>query len=107
MTDAGGSNATRARLWRVGVQRLANLTGLHIHVSHFPPGNQQVEQERAPDVLLHHQKLAGKTVTQLSKLIVDLIANPKTTTGPKIKANLTRGMYSTGGANYLHQKWPN
>jgi Rhodopirellula transposase DDE domain len=38
MTDAGGSNATRARLWRVGVQRLANLTGLHIHVSHFPPG---------------------------------------------------------------------
>jgi hypothetical protein len=38
MADAGGSNASRSRLWKVGLQRLANLTGLHIHVSHFSPG---------------------------------------------------------------------
>jgi transposase len=38
MADAGGSNSNRSRLWKVGIQRLADLTGLHIHVSHFPPG---------------------------------------------------------------------
>jgi hypothetical protein len=38
MVDAGGNNSNRSRLWKVGMQRLADLTGLHIHVSHFPPG---------------------------------------------------------------------
>ena len=38
LADAGGSNASRSRLWKVGLQRLADLTGVPIHVSHFPPG---------------------------------------------------------------------
>ena len=38
MADAGGSNGSRSRLWKIGVQRLADTTGLRIHVSHFPPG---------------------------------------------------------------------
>ena len=42
MADAGGSNSNRSRLWKVGVQRLADLTGLNIHVSHFPPGTSKV-----------------------------------------------------------------
>lgn len=36
--DAGGSNAARSRLWKVTLQRLADATGLTVHVSHFPPG---------------------------------------------------------------------
>jgi len=43
MADAGGSNASRSRLWKVGLQRLANVTGLHIHVSHFPPGTPRTQ----------------------------------------------------------------
>jgi hypothetical protein len=38
MADAGGSNASRSRSWKVGLQRLANLTGLRIQISHCPPG---------------------------------------------------------------------
>jgi len=38
MADSGGSNASRSRLWKIGLQHLANLTGLHIQMSHFPPG---------------------------------------------------------------------
>jgi hypothetical protein len=38
MADAGGSNASRSRLWKVGLRSLANLTGQHIQVSHLPPG---------------------------------------------------------------------
>ncbi len=36
--DAGGSNGYRARAWKLDLQRLADETGLRIHVSHFPPG---------------------------------------------------------------------
>jgi hypothetical protein len=27
MADGGGSNASRSRLWKAGLQRLANITG--------------------------------------------------------------------------------
>lgn len=36
--DGGGSNGSRARLWKTELQRLADDTGLRITVSHFPPG---------------------------------------------------------------------
>ena len=36
--DGGGSNGSRSRLWKVALQRLADDTGLHISVCHFPPG---------------------------------------------------------------------
>jgi hypothetical protein len=31
--DSGGSNGSRVRLWKLGLQHLANETGLHISVS--------------------------------------------------------------------------
>lgn len=36
--DGGGSNSSRSRLWKVELQRLADTTGLRVHVCHFPPG---------------------------------------------------------------------
>ena len=36
--DAGGSNGSRLRLWKVELQKLADETGLRIAVCHFPPG---------------------------------------------------------------------
>jgi hypothetical protein len=36
--DAGGSNASRSRVWKLKLQEVADRTGLTIHVSHFPPG---------------------------------------------------------------------
>ena len=36
--DGGGSNGTRVRLWKVELQKLANQTGLVLHVHHYPPG---------------------------------------------------------------------
>ena len=33
-----GSNATRCRLWKVCLQRLANRLGMPVSVCHFPPG---------------------------------------------------------------------
>jgi hypothetical protein len=60
--DCGGSNGARVRLWKVQLQKLADATGLVIHVHHYPPGTSKVEQDRAPIVLPHHADLAWPTV---------------------------------------------
>ena len=36
--DGGGSNGARVRLWKWELQKLADETGLTIHVCHLPPG---------------------------------------------------------------------
>lgn len=36
--DCGGSNGARVRLWKVELQKLADQTGLTLHVHHYPPG---------------------------------------------------------------------
>src|SRR6516165_7778119 len=36
--DCGGSNGARVRLWKLELQKLADETGLVIHVHHYPPG---------------------------------------------------------------------
>jgi len=36
--DCGGSNGSRVRLWKVELQKLADRTGLTLHVNHYPPG---------------------------------------------------------------------
>ena len=56
--DCGGSNGARVRLWKRELQKLADDTGLVIHVHHYPPGTSKVEQDRAPAVLSHHPELA-------------------------------------------------
>lgn len=38
LADCGGSNGYRCRTWKAGLQRLADKTGITIHVSHYPPG---------------------------------------------------------------------
>jgi Rhodopirellula transposase DDE domain len=60
--DSGGSNGRRNRLWKICLQDLADETGLKIAVCHFPPArDEQVEQDRTPDVLPHHGELAGSS----------------------------------------------
>lgn len=51
--DGGGSNGSRLRLWKLELQMLADEIGLAIAVSHFPPGNQQMEQNRTSPILVH------------------------------------------------------
>ena len=36
--DCGGSNGARVRLWKIELQKLADQTGLTLHVHHYPPG---------------------------------------------------------------------
>ena len=60
--DGGGSNSSRSRLWKVELQKFADATGLRVSVCHFPPRHEQVEQDRASDVLPHYRELAWEAV---------------------------------------------
>jgi len=95
MADSGGSNANRSRLWKAGLQRLANLTGLQLHVSHFPPGTSKWNkiEHRMFSFITQNWRAAPLISYQT---IVPLIASTKTTAGLKIKAMLTRKTYPTG-----------
>jgi hypothetical protein len=96
LADAGGSNSSRSRLWKVGVQRLADLTGLpKIHVSHFPPGTSKWNKIEHRMFSFITQNWRGKPLVSY-ETIVHLIGSTKTSTGLKIKAKLTRRKYPTG-----------
>jgi transposase len=95
MADAGGSNASRSRLWKAGLQRLANLTGLQLDVSHFPPGTSKWNKiEHRMFSFITQNWRATPLVSY--QTIVHLISNTRTTAGLKIKAILTRKTYPTG-----------
>jgi len=95
MADAGASNASRSRLWKAGLQQLANLTGLHIQIAHFPPGTSKWNK-------IEHRMFSFITLNRRARpligyqTIIDPIANTRTATGLKIKAKPTQKTYPAG-----------
>ncbi len=93
--DGGGSNSSRSRLWKVELQRLANTTGLRLHVCHFPPGTSK--WNKIEHGLFCHitQNWRGRPLIS-HEVIVELIGHTTTATGLRIQAELNPGTYPTG-----------
>ena len=93
--DADGSNGYRARAWTHGLQQFADETGLHIHVSHFPPGTSK--WNKIEHRLFCHitQNWRGKPLCSF-ETIVDLIGNTRTDAGLRVRAELDERKYPTG-----------
>jgi hypothetical protein len=93
--DAGGSNSTRSRLWKVELQRFATRTGLTISVSHFPPGTSKWNK-------IEHRLFCHITENWRGRPLVDratvvqLIGSVRTTTGLTVKAQLDTRPYPVG-----------
>jgi hypothetical protein len=93
--DGGGSNGSRSRLWKVALQALATRLGLPIHVRHFPPGTSKwnkIEHRMFSHIT---ENWRGRPLVS-HEVIINLIANTKTRTGLRIRAELDRGVYPTG-----------
>jgi hypothetical protein len=93
--DGGGSNGSRNRLWKRELQRLADDTGLEIHVSHLPPGTSKwnkIEHRLFSQITLNWR---GKPLSTL-ETVVSLIGATKTATGLKVKAAADQKTYRTG-----------
>jgi hypothetical protein len=93
--DGGGSNASRSRLWKVELQKLADRTGLQIGVSHFPPGTSK--WNKVEHRLFCHitENWRGRPLVDL-ETIVQLIGSTRTRTGLRVKAGLDTHAYPIG-----------
>lgn len=93
--DAGGSNGYRSRVWKVELQRLADKTGLTIHVSHFPPGTSKwnkVEHRLFSFITMNWR---GKPLRSY-ETVISLIGHTKNSGGLIVKAKLDKRRYPTG-----------
>jgi transposase len=93
--DGGGSNGSRCRLWKVGLQELANRLGMPIHVCHFPPGTSKWNKIEHRMFCHITQNWRGRPLVS-HDVIIKLIANTATAQGLKIKAELDSGAYPLG-----------
>ena len=93
--DGGGSNASRSRLWKLELQKLADATGLTLRVCHFPPGTSKwnkIEHRLFSHISINWR---GQPLTSLD-LIVRLIGATTTTSGLKVRAAIDRRRYPKG-----------
>jgi hypothetical protein len=93
--DAGGSNAARARGWKVQLQHLADDLGLPIRVSHFPPGTSKwnkIEHRLFSFISINWRGRPLRTF----ETIINLIGNTTHQGGLVVRAQLDQGSYPTG-----------
>jgi Rhodopirellula transposase DDE domain len=93
--DGGGSNGSRARLWKYELQRLADETGLRIAVSHLPPGTSKWNKIEHRMFCHITQNWRGQPLVS-RETVVNLIGHTTTRTGLRIRAKLDTREYPTG-----------
>src|SRR6266487_5715116 len=93
--DSGGSNAARARAWKVELARLAAETGLEITCCHYPPGTSKWNKVEHRLFAQITRNWRGRPLTS-HQAIVELISATTTTTGLTVTAELDTSEYPTG-----------
>ena len=93
--DCGGSNGNRSRAWKVGLQRLADETGLAINVCHFPPGTSKWNKIEHRMFCHITRNWRGQPLVS-HDLVLNLIAGTTTSKGLHIQAAMDSGTYPTG-----------
>jgi hypothetical protein len=93
--DCGGSNGARVRLWKVELQKLADETGLVLHVHHYPPGTSK--WNKIEHRLFCHitQNWRGRPLTD-RMAIVELIGATTTKAGLRVECALDTRTYEKG-----------
>jgi len=93
--DAGGSNGSHSRLWKVALQTLATSLGIPIQVCHFPPGTSKWNKIEHRMFCHITQNWRGRPLVSL-EAILNLIAATSTQQGLIIRAELDLSIYPTG-----------
>ncbi len=93
--DCGGSNGARVRLWKVELQKLADETGLALHVHHYPPGTSKWNKIEHRMFCHIQQNWRGRPLTD-RLAVVELIGATTTKTGLKIDCAVDTRTYQKG-----------
>lgn len=91
-SDGGGSNRPRGLQWKYELQQIANITGLEIHMSHFPPGTSKwnkVEHRLFSYITKNWQ---GKPLVDI-ETVVNLISSTTTKNGLKVICKVDTNKY--------------
>lgn len=93
--DGGGSNSSRSRLWKKGIQKLSDETGLVIDVCLFPPATSKWNKIEHRLFSYISQNWRGNPWVSY-EVIVNLIASTKTERGLEVTCELDIKTYKTG-----------
>lgn len=93
--DGGGSNGSRARLWKLELAKFAEETGLKITVCHLPPGTSKWNKIEHRLFSYISMNWRGRPLVT-HEVVVECIAATTTSTGLKVEAILDTGEYPTG-----------
>jgi hypothetical protein len=93
--DSGGSNGSRVKLWKVQLQELADLTGLEIHVSHFPPGTSKWNKIEHRMFCYISKNWRGRPLVSI-EAVIELISSTSTKAGLKVVCVEDRNEYALG-----------
>jgi len=93
--DCGGSNGARVRLWKLELQKLADESGLAIHVRHYPPGTSKWNKIEHRLFCRITQNWRGRPLAD-RLAVVDLIGATTTRTGLKVECAIDTQSYEKG-----------
>lgn len=93
--DGGGSNSVRGRLWKTSLQGLADRLNLRLWVCHYPPGTSKWNKIEHRLFSRITQNWRGRPLTSI-EVIVHLIANARTASGRRVRADHDPTEYPKG-----------
>jgi hypothetical protein len=94
ISDGGGSNGVRNRLWKKELQQLANETKISITVNHLPPATSKwnkIEHRLFSYISINWR---GKPLTSL-ETIIELLSHTTTEKGLTVSAVIDKNRYPT------------
>jgi len=94
-SDNGGSNGSRIKLWKKQLQEFANIAGLDVHVSHFPPGTSKWNKIEHKMFCFISKNWRGRPLITI-KTVIELIANTTSSNGLKITCVKDGNKYELG-----------
>ena len=90
--DNGGNNGSRLHLWKYELQQFANITGLEVNVSHFPPGTSKWNKIEHRLFCYISKAWQGQPLIDI-ETVVQLISNTTTSTGLKVVCQVDTNKY--------------
>lgn len=93
--DAGGSNGTRLRAWKLHLQALADRLGMAVSVCHYPPGTSKWNRVEHRLFSFISMNWRGRPLLSY-EAVVNLIGGTTTKSGLRVKALLDKREYEPG-----------
>lgn len=93
--DGGGSNGSHNRLWKTELQNFADISGMTIHMRHFPPGTSKWNKIEHRLFSFISKNWKGVPLESL-EIVVNLIGSTTNSKGLKVKCIVDDWEYETG-----------